>query len=90
MSLKIKDRDGDGTITVAEMRTYFERSIKGTPLGTMDINGEFDHYMDADTDTLWIGFALGMRCAERISKPKIAELLATIDRYEDQWVDEHV
>jgi hypothetical protein len=68
--LNIKDRAG--VITVAEMRRYFERVVtdtswlkERTPLGIMEINGQFSHYMDADTDTLWIGFALGMRCAER-------------------------
>jgi hypothetical protein len=68
--LNIKDRAG--VITVAEMRRYFERMVTDTshfqgrtPLGIMEINGQFSHYMDANTDTLWIGFALGMRCAER-------------------------
>ena len=54
------------------MRQHFELAIthtpwlKGCPLGIMEINGVFSHYMDADTDNLWLGFAIGMRCAERL------------------------
>lgn len=63
----------DGRLpTVANMRRHFEQMVeqtqvlkKNTPMGIMEINGQFDHYMHADTDTLWIGFALGMRCAQR-------------------------
>jgi hypothetical protein len=68
--LQMKDRPG--RITVAEMRTRFEQAVNGTPklkettpLGIMEINGEFSHYMDPSTDTMWIGFALGLRFAER-------------------------
>lgn len=66
-------KDVDGRITVAKMRGLFEQSIRqtptfrdNTPLGIMEINGQFSHYMNATTDTMWIGFAIGMRCAERI------------------------
>ncbi len=69
--LNIKDKPG--CITKAEMRSYFEKAITDTPLlrdktplGVMEVNGEFSHYMDADTDTMWLGFALGMRVAERL------------------------
>jgi len=71
--LRIKDKPD--AISVAAMRGLFEGAInntpllaKITPLGVMDINGEFSHYMNADTDTMWIGFALGMRCYERLAK----------------------
>lgn len=54
------------------MRDAFERAVResrffrhNTPLGVMLINGEFGHYMEPDTDTMWIGFALGYRVAER-------------------------
>lgn len=63
--------DRDGVIPVAVMRSYFEGAMRQTPhfktqpLGIMEINGQFSHYMNAETDTLWIGFAIGMRCAER-------------------------
>lgn len=70
--LTIKDKPG--CITVADMRDYFERAVNdtpslkaNTPLGVMEINEQFAYYMDRDTDTMWIGFAIGMRCAERIT-----------------------
>lgn len=82
---------------MAEMRIYFERAVKdtpvlekNTPLGVMEINSAFSHYMDADTDTLWIGFALGMRCHQRTTAVTIRELQKTIAAYEEQWVDENV
>lgn len=73
MVLTIKEKPG--SITVAEMRKYFEQGInntpalkENTPLGIMEINGEFAYYMDSDTDTMWLGFALGMRAAERVAR----------------------
>ena len=66
-------RNGEGKISIAEMRRYFEKLIAdtpwfaGTPLGIMEVNGEFHHYMDPDTDTMWMGFALGMRLSERLA-----------------------
>ncbi len=70
--LQIKEKPG--CITAAEMRLHFESGInntaalkKCTPLGVVSINGKFSHYADQDTDTMWIGFALGMRAAEFIA-----------------------
>ena len=64
-----------GAIPVAQIRECFEQAIRetkaladNTPLGTMEINGVFSHYMDPDTDTMWLGFALGMRYHERMLK----------------------
>lgn len=78
MLLRIKDLPG--RIPVAEMRRYFERAINdtpsfkaNTPLGTVEINGQFSHYFDADTDTMWLGFAIGMRCAERLASQAAEE-----------------
>ena len=72
--------DGEGKIPVARMRECFEEAItntpafaKCTPLGPFDINDEFYSYMDGDTDTMWIGFALGMRCYERMVKAAATE-----------------
>lgn len=68
--LDVKDRLG--CITKAEMREYFEQIIadtpvfKDTPLGIMEVNGEFKYYTNSTTDTMWLGFALGMRIAERL------------------------
>lgn len=63
-----------GRISVADMRRYFEGAVTNTPalkantpLSAMEVNEVFSHYLDPDTDTMWIGFALGMRCAERIA-----------------------
>lgn len=70
--LRIKERPG--SITAGAMRGYFEAAInstpafkENTPLGIIEINDEFSHYSDPDTDTMWLGFALGMRAAERIA-----------------------
>lgn len=79
--LVIKDRPG--APSVATMRTLFEQSVQQTPalerrfpLGVMEVNGAFSHYMDDHTDTAWIGFAIGMRAAQRIADtgvPAIAQ-----------------
>lgn len=68
--IQIKDRPG--CITVAEMRSHFETSINSTPvfkantpLGAVMVNGVFSHYANPNADTMWLGFALGMRAAER-------------------------
>ncbi len=58
------------------VRRLFEETIKtskyaaSTPLGAMTINDDFDHYMDPDTDTLWIGFALGVHCASQLNQQR--------------------
>lgn len=56
--------------TLEEMRVQFEEVVRSsprlsqsTPLGIMEINGLFAHYMHPDTDTMWIGFGLGYRKA---------------------------
>lgn len=60
----------DQFCSAEKLKATFEDFVKSsdrfkdnTPLGTMVINGAFHHYMDADTDTMWIGFAIGYRCA---------------------------
>ena len=79
--LQMKDRPG--CITVAAMRTRFEQAINGTPrlkantpLGIMEINGSFSHYMDPNTDTMWIGFAIGLRFAAREQRAIEARIAA--------------
>jgi hypothetical protein len=61
-----------GLISKAQLRKRFENTITqssalrpNTPLGIVLLNGEFHHYANPDTDTLWLGFVLGMRHAER-------------------------
>lgn len=58
---------------IESLREYFEKYISEspkfrgtTPLGKMMVNDEFHHYMNPDTNTLWIGFAIGMRLAKKI------------------------
>lgn len=58
---------------IESLRQYFENYISespkfrgNTPLGKMMINDKFHHYMDSDTDTLWIGFVIGMRLAKKM------------------------
>lgn len=69
-ALRIVDREG--VISTEDMRPLFEGVINGTPtfkrntpLGIVEVNGRFSHYMDGDTDNMWLGFVLGMRLAER-------------------------
>lgn len=66
--------DKPDRISKAIMRAYFEKMVNdtqalkaNTPLGTVRSNGEFSHYANPETDTMWLGFALGMRCAERVA-----------------------
>ena len=70
----LRNKDKPCCITDAEMKHQFEVSINSTPafkantpLGVVCVNGEFSHYANADTDTMWLGFAIGMRAAERIA-----------------------
>lgn len=58
--------------SLEEIRGLFEKTVQEsakirdtTPLGTMEVNGAFHYYTEPDTDTMWIGFALGYRIAER-------------------------
>ena len=69
----LKMQDSPGRLPVATMRTYFEGAINHTPalldrvpLGVVNSNAKFSHYAQPETDTLWVGFALGLRYAERL------------------------
>jgi hypothetical protein len=54
-----------------EKRILFERVVTSQdvlkhvnfPLGIVELNGQFHHYTDSDTDSAFIGFCLGMTCA---------------------------
>ena len=68
-------KDREGAMPKAGMRKLFEASVRQTPalarhypLDIAEVDGVFDHYVNDDTDRLWVGFALGLRCAERLSK----------------------
>jgi hypothetical protein len=87
MSDQLPVEQRDQLCSVESLRQTFEDYIKSsdrwkdnTPLGVMTINGRFDHYMDANTDTMWIGFAIGYRVAimkhlDAITKPDHAPSL---------------
>lgn len=63
--------DRDGAKPVAEIRLLFEQLIRETsyfnsqPMEIADDEIAFT-YTNAETHLLWFGFALGVRCAERI------------------------
>lgn len=68
MSIVVKDKEG--AIKVDSMRNFFEQSVtqtevlkKNFPLGRDDLSGA---YLNYKTDLLWSGYALGMRCHERL------------------------
>jgi hypothetical protein len=70
--LDIKDRPG--AISSQLMRRYFEEAVRQTaalaahvPLDRVVKDGEFTEYMHPETQAMWVGFAIGMRCAERLS-----------------------
>ncbi len=55
------------------LRDRFETFISASPdlkkcvdLGAMKINREFAYYMNDETEAMWLGFAFGMRSAERM------------------------
>lgn len=70
--LVIKDRRG--VITTAAMRVHFEGMCRDTPclhpqpMDATVIDSTFHCYQNEETNMLWLGFALGMRCAERAAK----------------------
>lgn len=51
--------------TSEEVRQSFELACKSStayrfPLGPVTINGVFQHYMDTDTDSAWVGYRAGV------------------------------
>jgi hypothetical protein len=74
--------DKPGAISKTLMRSYFENAVQNTPslkasrsLNSVNVKGEFSHYANIHTDLMWLGFALGMRCAERIEIAKLTDSL---------------
>lgn len=77
-ALTIKDREGYPT--VEQMRKLFESCVRDTPgmekkfplvaRHKADLEGflHFDGYDDDSTDHFWVGFALGLRMADRGDK----------------------
>lgn len=73
---KIKHRlaDYEGVVPSDQIRMFFEHLINMTPklagtvcLDRIEIAG-VEEYADEATRTLFFGFGMGMRCAERIAK----------------------
>lgn len=76
--LVIKDRTGFSTQKL--MRRYFEGAVKQTEALAKNVHldcmvavdGTVE-YADPKTQALWVGWALGMRCAERIEQEQRAQ-----------------
>lgn len=73
--------DGKEKIPVEKMRRLFEASVKNTPalakqvkLEPITSGEQFRGYIDAEADALWLGFALGLRCGQRIHKARLWEV----------------
>jgi hypothetical protein len=69
--LDVKDRPG--VISSKVLRVYFERAVRDTeafathfPLDSVTRDGSTE-YVTPATQSMWLGFAIGMRCAERIA-----------------------
>ena len=75
-------RDRPGVMKASLMRHYFEGAVMQTatlaatlPLDRVVVAGEFQEYMRPETQAAWVGFALGMRCAERLQAAVDAQAL---------------
>ena len=81
MNIKIRD---SSVPSVAKMRELFESSCNNTPALKRNTNtdpllnmGGFSGYKDTQTDAMWIGFSIGLRCAVRfVDAGKLEELLS--------------
>lgn len=57
--------DRPGIISAEAIRTLFERAAVESRWNLpMEWSGQY--YLDRETHARWIGFALGMRCADRM------------------------
>lgn len=72
MAINLKIGDRAGVLPVAKLRSMFEAAVRGTPRLAREVRldplysaDEFLGYVARDTDTMWFGFSLGLRCAER-------------------------
>ncbi len=68
-------RDREGCLSVAAMQRLFEQSVRQTEalqrqftLHHVVSGKEFIEYASYKTQAAWIGFAIGMRCLQRIAK----------------------
>jgi hypothetical protein len=72
-------RDREGCISVKAVQAYFEGSVRSTealckqfPLNRNVMGDEFIEYVSFKTQAAWIGFAIGMRCLQRVAKAQTA------------------
>jgi hypothetical protein len=74
--LRIKDRHG--FISAKLARHYFERAVRenaflATPLDCAVGADGLVEYADPKTHAMWVGWALGMRCQQRIEMEMSAQ-----------------
>lgn len=66
--------DGAGKMPVGLMRTFFELAMVQSDLLTpedlqiVNVSGQFSHYYRRPVDLAWVGFALGLRCQQRLDE----------------------
>lgn len=68
-------RDREGFISVKLAQHYFERAVRensflSTPLDCIVGVDGLVEYADPKTHAMWVGWALGMRCQERIQNAR--------------------
>jgi hypothetical protein len=72
MSYKLCEACGQPMLKKGQHRKHPDdyRHAQGCPLDRTRIkaNQKFKGYMHPDTDAIWFGFSLGMRCAERLEQ----------------------
>lgn len=72
--LVVKDRSG--VLPIHRIRAYFEEAVRQTgnlhsqPMEVAE--GEQFAYANAETNIFWLGFAIGMRCSERVLRAQMA------------------
>jgi hypothetical protein len=65
-----------------ELRNLFETSVKktpslkdNTPLGIIEVHGQFQGYFDNETDNLFIGFIMGVNVMLQMEIEEVEEEL---------------
>lgn len=73
--------DADGELPAAAIRVLFEECLRQTSgLRGYALRREGPGYQSVRTDDLWMGFALGVRCGERILPTLHAAVVAVTGR----------
>ena len=68
--ISLSIRDYEGCLPSSQIRIAFEKSVRETTTlrKHFPLTMEGGYYNDARTNDAWVGFATGLRCAERIEK----------------------